>query len=81
LEAPPEQDARLTRQLAPLEAGADVRFSFRPGVSRRETLELPSAVVRLLSMALGEMAQGNGVTLMPVYAELTTQEAADFINV
>ena len=45
------------------------------------TVKLPATAVRLLVRILEEMAHGNAVTLLPVRAELTTQEAADMLNI
>jgi excisionase family DNA binding protein len=46
-----------------------------------EELTLPHAAERLIGLLLTEIAQGNAVTLIPIHAEFTTQEAADYLNV
>lgn len=44
-------------------------------------IELPTTALRLLLDILAELAAGNAVQVVPVHAELTTQEAADLLNV
>lgn len=46
-----------------------------------EALVVPRAVATLLAQVLGFLANGQGVQLMPDNAMLTTQQAADLLNV
>ncbi|GAA0819352.1 excisionase family DNA-binding protein [Streptosporangium amethystogenes subsp. fukuiense] len=47
----------------------------------REELVMPRVAVELLATILAHMAAGRGVSVVPAHAELTTQEAADLLNV
>lgn len=87
------QSIQPTEEVSSLAADASRRLFRVIGSSAKETcvvrfenapdepVVLPAAAVRLLGALLAELAKGNAVTLMPHHAELTTQEAADLLNV
>lgn len=66
-----------SRRLAPF---LDQNLRVRIGETD-EMVELPAAAVRLLVDLLSAMAEGNAVMLIPIQAELTTQQAADLLGV
>src|SRR5262245_4941636 len=82
-EVPTEQDSQLAadalRALATATAASQDELRVRLDDGRHFTL--PGSATRLLSHILNEIASGNAVTVIPIHAELTTQEAADYLNV
>ena len=81
--ARPDEKASVEARKALQALGPDpIAGELFVGTGRQQVaLHVPSAVRRLLVRVLSELAQGNGVTVLPVTAELTTQQAADFLNV
>ncbi len=85
--APSEADALLAREssrrLATRKLGrkTSIRIKVLDDGEEAETVSVPASALRLFLHLLTEMAQGNAVTLIPTHAELTTQQAADLLNV
>jgi excisionase family DNA binding protein len=50
-------------------------------VEGSNSFKVPRAAVDILVQALCKLASGQGVAVMPVHADLTTQEAADILSV
>jgi excisionase family DNA binding protein len=83
---PSEAEAMLAKETsrvlaARLREDEPVRLYISDDPSPEGTLNLPASALRLLVRILEEMARGNAVTLIPVHPELTTQEAADMLNI
>lgn len=81
---PSEADARLAAQSSPRfsRLAARRRQSLKVRVDQDEdTICIPMSAVRLLADILAQMAKGNAVTVVPTNAELTTQQAAELLNV
>jgi excisionase family DNA binding protein len=78
---PSEEDARLAAESSRILAVKRPDHALRVQLDDGRVLTLPVAAAHLLEHLLTEMAHGNAVTLIPVHAELTTQEAADYLNV
>lgn len=85
--APSEAEAALAREsskrLASHKFGkrSSVRIQVLDSANKAETVAVPASALRLFLHVLTEMSHGNSVTLVPSHAELTTQQAADLLNV
>ena len=85
--APSDADAIVAREsarrLVPTLAKANGTVELRVGEpdGTNEPVTIPTSAFPLLVGILAEMASGHAVRLIPHHAELTTQEAAELLNV
>jgi excisionase family DNA binding protein len=75
-----KQVEESSRQLAHLLSGKRKKKSLQVTIDG-EDCEIPMAALRMLKDLLVQLSLGHSVTLMPIHAELTTQEAADLLSV
>ena len=84
--APTERDRKLASESSRLldqltEAPHDLCVQFMDEDAKPTELRLPAPAVQMLGQILKEMAKGNTLTLIPNDAMLSTQKAADILNV
>ena len=82
---PSEDDAKLAKETSRIlspRLSSTLPLDLREMNSLKEpTIKIPASAAHLLVQILDEMGRGNAVKLVPVHAELTTQEAADLLNI
>lgn len=69
------------RQLAPLLRDKNRTVTIRPAHDDDREITIPVLAFDLFVDILAHMANGRAVTVVPINAELTTQQAADLLNV
>lgn len=73
--------ARVRAYLAEHQDVAQIHVTVQDGEDNRDPLTLPREAVELLASLLAHLGAGRAVSVVPADAELTTQQAADLLNV
>ena len=76
---PTESDSLLAKESSEQLAQSSGLVSLR--LEGKGPIPLPKPALELLKEILAEMAKGNAVKLVPVHSELSTQQAAEILNV
>ncbi len=78
-----QADEPAIRSVEHMLSSAALRSEQRPRLVGADgtALDLPEPVFQLLRQVVHILAQGDSVSIVPVHKELTTQQAADLLNV
>lgn len=74
-----QQAARVLSRLLRRKTVRPLQIQSQGG--KEVTVTVPREAFELFLDILGQMANGNAVSIVPVHAELTTQQAAEMLNV
>ena len=76
------EEAKITsRALSKYAHNERLHLKIASNNNESEDLVLPGYAINLLLAMLTEMSKGNAITVMPIHAELSTQETAELLNV
>lgn len=76
------EQAKLSSRTLSKYTNADrVQLSLRGSNGESDEMVLPGHVLQILLDVLSEMSQGNAVSLIPYHQEISTQDAANLLNV
>ncbi len=78
-----QADEPAIRSVEHMLSQAALRSELRPHLTGADgtSIDLPESLFQLLRQVVHILAQGDGVSIVPVHKELTTQQAADILNV
>lgn len=80
-EAEVEQAKLSSRTLSKYADVDRVQLALRGSNGESDDLVLPGHVLQILLDVLSEMSQGNAISLIPYHQEISTQDAANLLNV
>lgn len=76
------EQAKVSSRTLSKYADADrVQLSIKGSNGQADDLVLPGHVLQILLDVLAEMSKGNAISLVPHHQEISTQEAANLLNV
>lgn len=76
------EQAKLSSRTLSKYADVDrVQLSLRGSNGETDELVLPGHVLQILLDVLAEVSQGNAISLIPYHQEISTQDAANLLNV